>query len=70
MIYLLLLTILAFILYLWFLKPLVFYLRAIIAFGTKGVILIYRPFISNTKYMRERNKIDGDSMAEIKRKLQ
>ena len=45
MIYLLLLTILAFILYLWFLKPLVFYLRAIIAFGTKGVILIYRPFI-------------------------
>lgn len=55
--------------YLWFLKPLVFYFRAVLAFGWDGVILIYQPFTNHLKYMRHLNAVHGDSFAEIKRKI-
>lgn len=57
------------ILYLWFLKPLICYLRAVLAFGRDGVILIYQPFTNHIKYMRHLNAIHGDSFAEIKKKI-
>ena len=58
------------VLYVWFLKPLACYLRAVKAFGWKGVILVYQPFTNHIKYMRYLNEKHGDSLATLKKAIQ